>query len=749
MSEIEGVVLGHRDGHGFVRRDQAGQVREPDIYLSPQEMRAVLHRDRVRVRVVRQDRKGRPEGRVLDIIERRKAPIIGRLLHENGVWLVAPEDRRYGQDILIPKNATANAATGQVVAVELTEPPSMYSQPVGRVTEVLGDIDDPGMEIEIAVRKYEVPHRFSPETLAQAAALPDRIRPVDKRQRVDLTDVPLVTIDGEDARDFDDAVYCEPFKKGRGKSAVEGWRLVVAIADVSHYVKPGEPLDDDAYERATSVYFPRRVIPMLPEKLSNGLCSLNPDEDRLSMVCDMVVDAVGEIVAYQFYPALICSHARFTYTEVAAILGNTRGAEAQRRHALVPHLLNLHDVYRALLKRRSQRGAIDFETTETQIVCDDNGRIEKIVPRTRTEAHRLIEEAMLAANVCAADFIAGQSHPSLYRVHEGPTSEKRVSLQAYLRALGINATLSDEPKPAELQAIAQATKDRVDAAQIHAMLLRSMQQAIYTAANAGHFGLAYEAYTHFTSPIRRYPDLLVHRVIKALLLGKRYHLSTVPVEASLAKPARRGGKVAHKPPAGVHEAEQWEAAGAHCSANERRADEASRDVEAWLKCRFMRDHLGGEYAGTVSAATSFGLFVTLDELYVEGLVHITELGGEYFRFDEVRQELRGERTGVRYAVGSRVRVQVSRVDLDARKIDFRLVREGEPDGLLTRGRKSSAADSTSATEALDRVKARDRASKAARAKAGAQRGVAPGKKTRTGAGATKVSAKGSKARSRR
>ena len=730
MSEIEGTVLGHRDGHGFVRRDD----NEPDIYLSPQEMRAVLHRDRVRVRVVRYDRKGRPEGRVLEIVERRRTPIIGRLLHENGTWLVAPEDRRYGQDILIPKNAIANATVGQVVALELTEAPSMYSQPVGRITEVLGEIDDPGMEIEIAVRKYEVPHRFSAETLAQAAALPERLRAVDKRQRIDLTDVALVTIDGEDARDFDDAVYCEPIKRGRGKTAFEGWRLVVAIADVSHYVKPGEPLDEDAYERATSVYFPRRVIPMLPEKLSNGLCSLNPDEERLCMVCDMLVSAQGAIEAYQFFPAVMRSHARLTYAEVAAILGNTRGAEAQRRQDLVPHLLNLHEVYRALLKHRGTRGAVDFETTETQIVCDDNGRIEKIVPRTRNEAHRLIEEAMLAANVCAADFIQRHKHAALYRVHEGPTPEKRVALQNYLKALGLGFGLSDDPKPGELQAIAQATKDRPDAAQIHAMLLRSMQQAIYTATNSGHFGLAYEAYTHFTSPIRRYPDLLVHRVIKALLHGKRYHLSGGAMEEeALAKPSRKGGKATPKPTASAHDTELWETAGAHCSANERRADEASRDVEAWLKCRFMRDHLGEEYSGTASAVTSFGVFVTLDDLYVEGLVHITELGGEYFRFDEARQELRGERSGLRYIVGSRVRVQVSRVDLDGRKIDFRMVREGDAEQLLARGRKRG-----SATQALKEVKARDRQAKGARAKAVSSRTGAAGKTKRDAAKVAKT-----------
>jgi len=729
MGEAEGVVVGHRDGHGFVKRDDG----EPDVYISQQEMRSVLHRDRVKVRVVRFDRKGRPEGRILEIVERRKAPIIGRLLNEGGAWLVAPEDRRYGQDILIPKNATASAVAGQVVAVELTEPPSMYSQPVGRITEVLGEIDDPGMEIEIAVRKYEVPYRFSAATLAQTAKLPDHVRPVDMKGRINLTDVPLVTIDGEDARDFDDAVYCEPHKSGRGKNAFSGWRLIVAIADVSHYVKPGEALDSDAYERATSVYFPRRVIPMLPEKLSNGLCSLNPEENRLSMVCDMLIGEDGELGPYQFYPATICSHARLTYTEVAAVLGNTRGPEAAERAALVPHLLNLHDVYRALLKARTRRGAIDFETTETQIICDDNGRIERIVPRTRNDAHKLIEEAMLAANVCAADFIALHEHPVLYRVHEGPTPEKKVTLQNYLKALGLGLSISDDPKPAEFQQLAQATKDRVDAQQIHSMLLRSMQQAIYTPSNSGHFGLAYEAYGHFTSPIRRYPDLLVHRVIKAILHGKKYHLANPAVENSAAEGLRLGranlgAKVSHS------EIAQWVAAGEHCSANERRADEASRDVEAWLKCRFMRERLGEEFSGTVSAATTFGLFVTLDALYVEGLVHITELGGEYFRFDEVRQELRGERTGIRYAIGARVRVQVSRVDLDGRKIDFRIVREAEGERLLNRGRKSEPrAGVATAAEQLAAVESQDRDVKRAarKTKAGARAAKGAAAKTST------------------
>ncbi len=655
---------------------------EGDIYLPPNEMRAVLHKDRVKVRIVRHDRRGRAEGRVVEIIERPPHPIIGRLLHESGVWLVAPEDKRYGQDVLIPKGATGLAKPGQVVVVELTEPPSLYGQPVGRVKEVLGEIDDAGMEIEIAVRKYGVPHEFSEACLALARSLPDKVRPADKAHRVDLTDVPLVTIDGEDARDFDDAVYCEPAKVGRTK----GWRLLVAIADVSNYVETGSAIDIDAYDRATSVYFPRRVIPMLPEKLSNGLCSLNPEVERLCMVCDMLITGTGEIYAYQFYPAVMWSHARFTYTEVAAILANTNGPEAVRRKERVQDLLNLHDVYRALLKARMQRGAVDFETTETQIVCDENGRIERIVPRTRTDAHRLIEEAMLAANVCSADFIQESKHPGLFRVHEGPTPEKKDILRNYLKAIGVPLTISEEPQPAEFQRIAAATKDRPDSQQIHTMLLRSMQQAIYTPINSGHFGLAYDAYTHFTSPIRRYPDLLVHRVIKAVLAKRKYELPVLPTPGEaheklarrLASKVRAPGHKLKKPaPPPSRDIQAWEAAGLHCSANERRADEASRDVEAWLKCKYMREHLGEEYSGVVTATTTFGIFVTLDQMYVEGLVHITELGGEYFKFDEARQELRGERTGIRYAIGSRVRVQVSRVDLDGRKIDFRLVREGE------------------------------------------------------------------------
>jgi ribonuclease R len=703
LQEIEGVVQGHRDGHGFVVRDDG----QPDIYLPPNEMRAVLHKDRVKVRIVRQDRRGRPEGRVTEILARSDTPIIGRLLLEGGIWLVAPEDKRYGQDILIPKGATGNAQPGQIVVVELTEPPALYGQPVGRVKEVLGDIDDPGMEIEIAVRKYGVPHVFSEAALAECRALPDKVRAVDRRGRVDLTDVPLVTIDGEDARDFDDAVYCEPAEV----SGSRGWRLLVAIADVSHYVRNGSPLDIDAYERATSVYFPRRVIPMLPEKLSNGLCSLNLGVDRLCMVCDMLIDARGLIQAYQFYPAVMHSHQRFTYTEVAEILQNTRGPLAQRHAAMLPHLLNLYDVFRALLAAREARGAVDLETVETHIVCDDSGAIERIEPRVRNDAHRMIEEAMLAANVCAAEWIATHGHPALFRVHERPSADKLEVLREYLKALGVPVNIGDDPSPRDFQALAKATADRPDAPQIHQMVLRSMQQAMYSPHNVGHFGLAYEAYTHFTSPIRRYPDLLVHRVIKATLKGERYRLPALPLpgeaQAKLAKRLQeRPASAAMQRTRGRPNDEMlgWEAAGLRCSANERRADEASRDVEAWLKCKYMRGRLGEEFSGTVTAVTNFGLFVTLDALYVEGLVHITELGGEYFRYDERRQELRGERTGVRYGLGSKVVVQVSRVDLDGRRIDFRLVPPVDAAEAALAGRERSAANPDAAAGARSQAR---------------------------------------------
>lgn len=665
---LSGQVQGHRDGFGFLIRDDGGQ----DLVLSEHEMSKVLHGDRVLARISGTDRRGRPEGEIVEVIERRTNRLVGRLLNERGVTIVVPEDQRIQHDILVPPGASLSAEPGQVVVVEILQQPQRYVQPVGRVIEVLGAIDDPGMEIEIAVRKFAVPHVFPAETLALANALPDAVQPKDHRGRVDLRDVPLVTIDGEDARDFDDAVYCEPMT-GRRK----GWRLIVAVADVSHYVKPGDALDVEAQNRSTSVYFPRRVIPMLPEKLSNGLCSLNPEVDRLVMVCDCVVSSKGTVDAYQFYPAVVHSHARLNYTEVWEALSTPASRAAQRLAHVLPNLHDLYALYEALAQAREARGAIDLETTETYIVCDPNGRIDKILPRIRNDAHKLIEECMLAANVCAADFIARSRHPGLYRVHEGPTPERLANVRTLLRTLGLNLEGGDAPEPSDYARLLKRIRPRPDAQLLQTVLLRSMQQAIYSPHNSGHFGLAHKAYTHFTSPIRRYPDLLVHRSIKAILQKRPFvpvvtgtpDAAAAPAAARAALRASQGRKTAGSEGLAV-----WEKLGLLCSANERRADDASRDVEAWLKSYYMRERVGETYSGTVSSVAPFGAFIVLDDLYVEGLVHVSELGSEYFLFNEPLHELRGERTGLRYRLGDRLTVQVARVDLEARRIEFRLVK---------------------------------------------------------------------------
>ncbi|AWW49877.1 ribonuclease R [Polynucleobacter paneuropaeus] len=681
-----GTVQGHRDGFGFVIPDDGGE----DIFLSEKEMSRVMHGDRVNVKVLGTDRRGRPEGQIVEVVVHANKLVIGRLLNENGVLIVAPEDKRIGHDILIPPKGQGIAKLGQVVSVEIIDYPDSYRQAVGRVVEVLGEIDDPGMEIEIAVRKYGVPHEFSAAAMKEAAALPDTVQQSDLEGRVDLRDVPLVTIDGADARDFDDAVYAEPVMYGKSKA----WRLIVAIADVSHYVKPGHPLDDDGLLRATSVYFPRRVIPMLPEKISNGLCSLNPGVDRLCMVCDSVVDNNGIVLAYQFYPAVMHSAQRFTYDIVWEILSNSKGPEAARFAEFRPLLMNLYSLFKILLSAREKRGAIEFETTETQIISNELGKIMRIEPRTRNDAHRLIEECMLTANVCAADFIEKNKHLGLYRVHGEPSEEKLVTLRQVLRTSGLSLGGGEKPKPRDFAKLIKEVKERPDANMLQSVVLRSMQQAMYQPDNEGHFGLAYPAYSHFTSPIRRYPDLLTHRVIKAILQKKPY-IPVLPPKVPLNLTLPRKGKARQnavdakkshtdaktaaekgtKLPKGANAALPiWGQLGVHCSSNERRADEASRDVEAWLKCYYMRDHLGQEYAGTVTSVASFGLFIQLENLFVEGMVHVTELGGDYFQYDEARQELRGERTGIRYRLGDRMHVLVSRVDLDARKIEFSLMK---------------------------------------------------------------------------
>lgn len=707
---ITGVVQGHRDGFGFLVPDEGGQ----DLFLSPHEMAKVLHGDRVRVRESGEFR-GRPEGTIVEVVERRTLKLVGRFLKEHGAFIVAPEDQRIKHDILIAPQDTGGAEPGQVVTVQILRQPASHIQPLGRVTEVLGEIDDPGMEIEIAVRKFDVPVEFSDAARRQLESIPDHVRADERAGRVDLRDVPFITIDGEDARDFDDAVFCMPTDLGTAKRARPGWRLLVAIADVSHYVRADSSLDEDALNRGTSVYFPRRVIPMLPEALSNGICSLNPHVDRLVMVCDMMIPEggakAGTVAAYQFYEAVIHSHARTTYTDIWAALQQPTGPAAQNLGDLLPHVQTAYDLFQAFEQARRKRGAIDFDTIETRIVCNPLGRIERIEPYARNDAHRLIEECMLAANTCAADFIVRNKAQALFRVHDGPTPEKLQTLREFLRHLGLTLDGGEDPSTADYARLIQASRSRPDFASIQTMCLRSMQQAIYSPEQTGHFGLAYEHYAHFTSPIRRYPDLLVHRVIRGILHKRRYQPTAPPGQA--ADPAL---------PAKIRERDAWEALGTLLSARERRADEASRDVEAWLKCWFVREHVGEVFSGRISSVTSFGVFVTLDTLYVEGLVHISELGGDYFQYIEAQNELRGERTGLRYQLGDALQVQVSRVDLEARRIDFRPVKgedfkslqaeiEGEPRPVARPRKKAAGAKPV----ALRGTTARQRRAEAKRA----------------------------------
>jgi ribonuclease R len=621
---VTGRIEGHPDGHGYLVPDEA---EAPWVGLSAAEMRQVMRGDRAEVRLMGTDSRGRAVGEIVEVLERGSGRIVGRLRKEHGVLILVPEDRRITQDILIPEDAAARAKPGQVVTVELVAQPSKHAQPIGRVIETLGNYADPGMEIEIALRKFDLPHEFSKKALALARSMPEEVHAGDLKGRKDLRHLPFVTIDGETAKDFDDAVHAE--REAGGKNA--GWRLRVAIADVSHYVRHGDALDADARERGTSVYFPRRVIPMLPEKISNGLCSLNPDVDRLAMVCDMSITGQGKVARYEFYAAVFRSHARLTYTAVwEMISGNKASADLQI----------LYEVYKALARERDLRGAIDFESVETRMEFDARGKILRIVPEARNEAHRLIEECMLAANVCAGDFLSSRGHPVLYRVHDVPAPEKVSALRDFLAELGLTLPGGDEPKPKDYAQLLAKIRPRPDHSLLQTILLRSMKQAVYTPDNVGHFGLAFDAYVHFTSPIRRYPDLLVHRAIKALLANQKY--------------------------SGV----DWEALGRHCSETERRADDASRDVESWLKCFYMQDHVGEVFDGTVTGVTAFGLFVMLDNYYVDGLVHISELGRDYFRFEPGRHLLLGERTGKRYRLADRLKVKLVRVDLETRKIDL-------------------------------------------------------------------------------
>ena len=673
-------VEAHKDGFGFaVPLTPDGQG---DFVLPARQMRGLMHGDTVTVRPAGTDRRGRREGQVLDVIERAQKTVVGRLMIERGIAMLSPEDSRLPDSILLEPDSVGKAKPGQVVVAQIDSYPDAHRPAVASVVEVLGNYADSGMEIEIAVRQHHLPHQFSAACEKAAAKIPSAVRKTDLKGREDLRDLPLVTIDGESSRDFDDAVYAE--KQGRN------FRLVVAIADVSHYVKSKDAIDADALDRATSVYFPRRVIPMLPESLSNGICSLNPDVDRLCMVCDMVFTYAGNLKSYRFYPAVMRSQARLTYTQVWDWIEN--GSD----NPLKPHIDTLYKLYQILLKKRHQRGAMEFETTETEMIFDKQGKIKRIVPVVRNEAHRLIEECMLAANVCAAEFLLKHQHPALFRNHAGPTPEKLATLHEQLGLLGLSLGGGDKPTPLDYAALFAQTADRPDRELIQVMLLRSMQQAVYEPENSGHFGLAYPAYTHFTSPIRRYPDLLVHRAIKAVLSGSRYN-----------------------------PAENWSALGTHSSQCERRADEASRDVENWLKTYYMQDKVGEVFSGTVSGMAGFGLFVTLDDIHIEGLVHISELGEDYFNYRAETMSIEGERSGLRFSMGDKVVVQVARADLDTRKIDLMLISGG---GLPGKGNKPAAKGKT--TTAKGRTRSQAPAGKPA-AKSKAKAPAAPAKKTRS------------------
>ncbi|WP_127217850.1 ribonuclease R [Neisseria meningitidis] len=638
-------VEAHKDGFGFAV--PLMPTGEGDFVLYERQMRGVMHGDIVTVRPVGIDRRGRCEGTVLDIVERAQSKVVGRFYMDRGVAILEPEDKRLNQSIVLEPDGVARfkPESGQVIVGEIEVYPEQNRPAVAKIIEVLGDYADSGMEIEIAVRKHHLPHQFSEACAKAVKKIPDHVRKSDLKGRVDLRDLPLVTIDGETARDFDDAVFAE--KIGRN------YRLVVAIADVSHYVRPDDAIDTDAQERSTSVYFPRRVIPMLPENLSNGICSLNPNVERLCMVCDMVITYAGNIKESRFYPAVMRSHARLTYNQVWKWLSGGIG------HPFKAQIDTLYKLFKILQKKRFERGAVEFDSIETQMLFDDNGKIEKIVPVVRNDAHKLIEECMLAANVCAADFLLKNKHTALFRNHLGPTPEKLAALREQLGLLGLQLGGGDNPSPKDYAALAGQFKGRPDAELLQVMMLRSMQQAVYEPHCDGHFGLAYEAYAHFTSPIRRYPDLTVHRAIKAVLNQQTY----TPKKS-------------------------WQALGVHTSFCERRADDASRDVENWLKTYYMRDKVGEVFEGKISGMTSFGIFVTLDGIHIDGLVHISDLGEDYFNFRPEIMAIEGERSGIRFNMGDRVAVRVARADLDDGKIDFVLIAEGSG-----RGRKAKSSAS--------------------------------------------------------
>ena len=636
---ISGRVIAHPDGFGFLVPDEGGD----DLFLHGRQMRTLLHGDRAVVQVSGIDRRGRREGAVINVIERANDRIVGRLFIESGVCFVVADNKRITQDIMVPQDMLGEATHGQIVIVEITQQPTFRNKALGKITDIIGDHMAPGMEIDIAIHSHSLPFLWPDEVKEQIKSIEPMVTAADKKGRVDLTDVPLLTIDGEDARDFDDAVYCEKTAKG--------WKLLVAIADVSHYVQRTTPLDEEAYNRATSVYFPERVIPMLPEVLSNGLCSLNPKVDRLCMVCEMHFNKAGKMVSNDFFEAVMFSHARLTYNQVSAMLEDNDQALRSEYKGVLPHLETLYSLYKELIKARKKRGSIDFETTETRIVFEDQ-RIKEIVPTSRNEAHKIIEECMISANISAAQFIGKHEIPGLFRSHKGPKTEKIDDVKDFVSGLGLKVKFKGDRETLDYSHIINQAKARPDFHLIQTVLLRSMQQAVYSPENDGHFGLSLENYAHFTSPIRRYPDLLVHRAIRHVVQGKK-----------VAQYFYRESDMVHL--------------GEHCSANERRADEATRDAVSSLKCDFMQSRIGQDFKGTITSVTSFGLFIELKDIYVEGLVHITNLPKDYYKFEPVTHRLFGERTGQVFQLGDAVTIQVAGVNMDDRKIDFELLSHDE------------------------------------------------------------------------
>ncbi|MFN2308570.1 MAG: ribonuclease R [Gammaproteobacteria bacterium] len=673
---VRGRVIAHPDGFGFLVPEDGGD----DLFLSPRQMRSLFHGDRAVARVTGLDQRGRREGAIVEVIERNTQRIVGRFYCENGVSFVVPDSKRITQDISIPPDCQGGARQGQIVTADIIEQPSYRSRPIGRVAEVLGDHMAPGMEIDIAIRSHALPLAWPPAVEAEIAGLTPEVSESAKQGREDLRGLALVTIDGADSRDFDDAVYCERKAKG--------WRLLVAIADVAHYVIPDTALDREASTRGNSVYFPERVIPMLPEILSNGLCSLNPQVDRLCMVCEMSISEDGRITRSRFIEGLMRSHARLTYEQVAAIVVDKDHDARKQFSAVAPHLDELYRLYQVLRKERSKRGAIDFETTETRIVFADDRKIERIVPVVRNDAHKIIEECMITANVATARFLEKNKMPTLYRVHEGPKVEKLIALREMLKEVGLSLRGGDKPEPMHYAQLLDAIQKRPDAHLLQTVMLRSLSQARYVPENAGHFGLALGQYVHFTSPIRRYPDLLVHRAIRHVLRNKA---GKGLIKRALGRVFQSGSSGGFR-----YGVSDMQVLGEHCSMTERRADEATRDAIDWLKCEYMMDKVGEEFPGVISGVTSFGIFVELQEIYVEGLVHVTALKNDYYHFDPAGHRLRGERSGKVYRLADQVNVRVVRVDLDERKVDFELVDGAEPkSGRAIAGGKSKQVKSRS------------------------------------------------------